>query len=77
MWAVTRQLVTVITALVITAVLEAGFGNVFMYAPLPFRVSMLSAVIWIVLAILGAMLATEAAATRASRITVRKALAHI
>jgi putative ABC transport system permease protein len=77
LWAVTRQLVTVITALVLTAVLGAGFGNVFMYAPLPFRVSMLSAVIWIVLAILGAMLATEAAATRASRITVRKALAHI
>jgi len=48
-----------------------------MYAPLPFRVSILAAGIWIALVTLGAVLATEAAATRASRLTVREALAYL
>jgi putative ABC transport system permease protein len=34
-------------------------------------------VIWAVIAILGSILATEAAATRASRLTVREALAYL
>jgi len=70
-------LVAVVPTLALTAVLEAGLGNLFMYAPLPFRVSMLAAGIWIALVILGALLATEAAATRASRTTVREALAYL
>jgi putative ABC transport system permease protein len=70
-------LVAVIPTLALTAVLEAALGNLFMYAPLPFRISMLDAGVWIALVILGALLATEAAATRASRITVREALAYI
>ena len=45
--------------------------------PLPYRVSMRAVGIWLVLVILGAVLATEAAATRASRLTVREALAYI
>jgi len=69
--------VAVIPTLALTAVLGAGLGNLFMYAPLPFRVSMLAVGIWISLFILGAILATEAAATRASRITVREALAYV
>jgi putative ABC transport system permease protein len=70
-------LMAVIPTLALTAVLETGLGNLFMYAPLPFRISMLAAGIWIALVILGAVLATEAAATRASRITVREALAYL
>jgi putative ABC transport system permease protein len=34
-------------------------------------------IIWIAVVLLGAVLATDAAATRASRITVREALAHL
>jgi len=70
-------LVAVIPALGLTAVMGAGLGNLFMGAPLPFRVSILAAAIWTALVILGAMLATEAAATRASRLTVREALTYL
>jgi putative ABC transport system permease protein len=70
-------LVAVIPALALTAVLGAGLGNLFLSAPLPFRISPLAIGIWIALVVLGAILATEAAATRASRITVREALAYV
>jgi putative ABC transport system permease protein len=70
-------LVAVIPALGLTAVLGAGLGNLFFSAPLPFRVSMVAVSIWLALVILGAVLATEAAATRASRSTVREALAYL
>ncbi|HZA26130.1 MAG TPA: ABC transporter permease, partial [Actinomycetota bacterium] len=75
--AVTSLLVAVIPALGLTAILGDGLGNLFMDAPLPFRVSMLAVGIWLVLAVLGGALATDAAATRASRITVREALAYL
>jgi len=75
--ALASLLVAVIPALGLTAVMGAGLGSLFMDAPLPFRVSILAAAIWTVLVILGAMLATEAAATRASRLTVREALAYL
>jgi putative ABC transport system permease protein len=75
--ALTSCLVAIIPALGLTAVLGAGLGNLFMDAPLPFRVSMLAVGIWLALAILGGALATDAAATRASRITVREALAYL
>jgi len=75
--ALASLLVAAIPALALTAVLGAGLGNLFFSAPLPFRVSMLAAGIWTVLAILGAALATDAAATRASRLTVREALAYL
>ncbi len=70
-------LLAVIPTLALTAVIGAELGNLFMYAPLPFRISTLAAGIWIALVILGAILATEAAATRASRLTVREALAYL
>jgi len=70
-------LVAVIPTLGLTAVLGAGLGNLFFSASLPFRVSLLGAGIWTALVILGAVLATEAAATRASRLTVREALAYV
>jgi putative ABC transport system permease protein len=75
--AITSCLVAVIPALALTSILGAGLGNLFFSAPLPFRLSMLAVGIWIALVILGAILATEAAATRASRLTVREALAYL
>ena len=75
--AVTSCLVAVIPALALTAVLGAGLGNLFFSAPLPFRVSLLGVGIWLPLVVLGAVLATDAAATRASRLTVREALAYL
>jgi putative ABC transport system permease protein len=70
-------LVAVIPALGLTAILGAGLGNLFFSAPLPFRISLLAVGIWAVLVLLGAVLATDAAATRASRLTVREALAYL
>jgi putative ABC transport system permease protein len=69
--------VAVIPTLGLTAVMGTGLGNLFMDAPLPFRVSAVAAGIWTVLVVLGAMLATDAAATRASRLTVREALTYL
>jgi putative ABC transport system permease protein len=63
----------VVPALGLTAAMGALLGNLFFYAPLPCRISILAAAIWTALVVLGAMLATEAAATRASRLTVRVA----
>jgi putative ABC transport system permease protein len=75
--ALTSCLVAIVPALALTAILGAGLGNLFMDAPLPFRVSLLAVGVWLVLVVLGAALATDAAATRASRITVREALAYL
>jgi putative ABC transport system permease protein len=75
--ALTSLLVAVIPTLALTAVLGAGLGNLFLFAPLPYRISIPAIVIWTAIVILGAVLATEAAATRASRITVREALAYL
>jgi len=75
--AFTSCLVAVIPTLALTAVLGAGLGDLFFSAPLPYRISILAAAIWTAIVILGAILATEAAATRASRLTVREALAYI
>ncbi|MBF8187484.1 ABC transporter permease [Nonomuraea sp. K274] len=69
--------VAILPALGLTAVLGVGLGNLFTKAPLPFRVSLPAVGIWVVLSVLGAMLATEAAASRASRITVREALTYL
>jgi putative ABC transport system permease protein len=67
----------VIPALGLTILMNTLLGNLFFAAPLPFRISYLAAAIWTVLVILGAWLATDAAATRASRVTVREALAYL
>jgi putative ABC transport system permease protein len=75
--AVGRCLLAVLPALGFTAAIGALLGNLFFSAPLPFRVSLLAAGIWTALVLLGTILATEAAATRASRLTVREALAYL
>jgi putative ABC transport system permease protein len=75
--ALTSVLVAIIPALVLTAVLGAGLGNLFMDAPLPYRISTLGVGIWLVLAVLGGAVATDTAANRASRLTVRQALSYL
>jgi putative ABC transport system permease protein len=70
-------LLAVIPALGLTVAMNALLGNLFFSAPLPFRISWLAVGIWTALLVLGAMLATEAAASRASRLTVREALAYL
>ena len=75
--AMTSCLVAAIPALGLTRMLGTGLGNLFGDAPLPFRISTLGVAIWIALVLLGAILATDAAAARASRITVREALTYL
>jgi putative ABC transport system permease protein len=69
--------VAALPTLALTALLGAGPGSLFFSAPMPYRISPLAIGIWTSLVILGAILATDAAATRASRLTVREALAYL
>jgi putative ABC transport system permease protein len=69
--------VAVAPALALTAAMGAGFGRQFLNGTLPFQVSLVAVVVWIVGAILGAVLATLAPASRASRLTVREALRYL
>jgi putative ABC transport system permease protein len=75
--AVASCLVAVIPTYALTKLLGARLGNLFMYAPIPYRLSTLAIGIWLALVILGAALATDTAATHASRITVREALTYL
>jgi putative ABC transport system permease protein len=75
--ALTSVIVAAIPTLGLTAILGAGLGNLFMGAPLPYRVSTPAVGIWLVLVILGGAIATDEAANRASRLTVREALAYL
>jgi putative ABC transport system permease protein len=70
-------LLAVIPTLGLTAVMGSVIGNAFVSAPLPFQISLLGAGIWTALVILGAVLATDAAANQASHLTVREALAYL
>jgi putative ABC transport system permease protein len=70
-------LLAIIPTLGLTAAMGAVIGNAFVSAPLPFQISLLGAGIWTALVILGAVLATDAAANRASQLTVREALAYL
>lgn len=75
--ALTSVVAAVVPTIALTALMGAGLGDLFQNAPLPFRISPLAVGIWIALVVFGAILATDAAAARASRITVREALAYI
>ena len=70
-------LLAIIPTLGLTALMGSIVGNAFMSAPLPFQISILGVGIWTALVILGAVLATDAAATRASHLTVRESLAYL
>jgi len=69
--------VAAIPAILLTAAMGAGFGRQFLNGSLPFRVSIAAVVIWIVAVVLGAVLATLAPTSRASRLTVREALTYL
>jgi putative ABC transport system permease protein len=69
--------VGVIPAILLTVAMGAGFGRQFLNGSLPFHVSTTAVVIWIVAVVLGAVLATLAPASRASRLTVREALTYL
>lgn len=75
--ALTSVLVAVVPALLLTATLGSGLGQLFMDAPLPYRVSVPAVVIWLVLATVGGALASDTAANRASHLTVREALVYL
>ncbi|MGC4152301.1 MAG: FtsX-like permease family protein [Propionicimonas sp.] len=70
-------LVAIPIALALSAILGDGLGTLFMSAPLPFRISPVAIAIWIGLTTLGAVLATDAAANRASRLTIRDAITQL
>jgi putative ABC transport system permease protein len=70
-------LLAVLPTLLLTALLDAGLGALILRAPLPYRLSLPAAGLWTAMVLLGAALASEAAATRASRLTVREALAYL
>ncbi|MQA01690.1 MAG: FtsX-like permease family protein [Streptosporangiales bacterium] len=67
-------LLATVPAVGLTVALNALLGNLFVNAALPFQFSFLAAAIWTALAVLGAILATQAAATSAAQLTVREAL---
>jgi putative ABC transport system permease protein len=75
--AVVSCVVATVSALVLTMVTDTGLGKLFFNVPVPFGVSILGIIIWIVVVILGSALATLAPAFRASKLTVREALAYL
>jgi putative ABC transport system permease protein len=75
--AVSSCVVAVVLALLLTGLMDAGVGNLFLSESIPFRFSTIALLAWIVTIVLGAVLATLAPAFRASRLTVREALAYL
>jgi putative ABC transport system permease protein len=75
--ALASSVVAVILALILTAAINAGVGNLFFNAPIPFLVSVSGVIVWIAAVSLGAVLATLAPAYRASRLTVREAFTYL
>lgn len=67
--------VAVLASLTVTAALNAGIGA--MWFSVPFRFAPTAVLFWITAIVLGAGLATIAPAARASRLTIREALAHV
>jgi putative ABC transport system permease protein len=72
--AVLSCVIAAIPALLLTAVM---IGNLPLPVSLPFQISVPGVVIWVVVVVLGAALATLVPAYRASRLTVREALAYL
>jgi putative ABC transport system permease protein len=75
--AIASLVLAALPAIGLTAAMGTLLGNLFFSAPLPFRISFAAAAIWTALIVLGAMLATDAAAARASRLTVRETLTYL
>ncbi len=66
--------IAAVPALLLTAVM---IGNPSLPVSVPFQLSVPGVVIWVVVVVLGAALATLAPASQASRLTVREALAYL
>ena len=75
--AVVSCVVAVIPAIALTWVMGAGLGNLFLGTSIPLEVSALGIIVWILVVIVGAALATLAPASQAARLTVREALAYL
>jgi len=69
--------VAAIPAMALTWAIGAGLGNLFLSTRIPLEVSAPGIAIWILVVALGAVLATLAPASQASRLTVREALAYL
>jgi putative ABC transport system permease protein len=69
--------VAVIPAVVLTWAMAASLGNLFLSTAIPLEVSVQGIVIWILVVVAGAVLATLGPASQASRLTVREALAYL
>jgi putative ABC transport system permease protein len=74
---VVSAMVAAIPMILLTAFVGRWIGNQFLNGPLPFRISMPGAMIWLVIVVVGATLATLAPANRASQLTVREALMYL
>ena len=69
--------VAILPALALTWAIGAGLGNLFLSTPIPLVVSTQGIVIWILVVIFGAAVATLAPASQAAHLTVREALAYL
>ena len=69
--------VAILPAIALTWAIGAGLGNLFLSTPIPLVVSAQGIVIWILVVIFGAALATLAPASQAAHLTVREALAYL
>jgi len=69
--------VAAIPAMALTWAMGAGLGNLFLNTSIPLVVSAPGIAIWILVVVLGAVLATLAPALQASRLTVRDSLAYL
>lgn len=72
--AVVSCVIAAVPALLLTALI---IGSLFLPVSLPFQISLPGVVIWVIVVVLGAALATLAPASRAARLTVREALAYL
>ncbi|MBA3405891.1 MAG: FtsX-like permease family protein [Gemmatimonadaceae bacterium] len=73
--ALTSIVVAAVPTIGLTAAMTTGAGKVM--GALPFQVSAGAIAIWVVVLVLGAVLATLAPASRASRMTIREALSSL
>jgi putative ABC transport system permease protein len=69
--------IAAVPAVALTWALGAGLGNLFLSTPIPLEFSAQGIVIWIAVIVIGAALAVLPPAYRASRLTVREALAYL
>ena len=75
--AIVSCVIAILPALGLTWLIDTVLGQMFYSAPLPVVVSLPGVVMWVGIVLIGAILATLTAAFKASRLTVREALAYL